>query len=136
MPDVDDKLADAIYARSVAEADGQGIPDWIEDGDGGMWLPGNRGQAIAFYAGEHGVGFTQVRARRQYMRIDYDAIRDLATDYAQDLADGHYAPEDMPEIAYTYEDEGWRWEACGKDDERAIGLWYCEIPPTTRAASR
>ncbi len=119
-------FAQAIYKRSVAEADNSGLPDWLEDHDGGMWLPADtRGQAIAYYAAEYGHAFTEVRAQRQYMRIDHDAIRDLAEDMARD--DG-YESDDEP-VAYTWEGEGWLWERCGKGDERGVALWYCELRP-------
>lgn len=114
-------VAEQCYRRSVARAESDGLPEWLEGSDG-WWLSGNRGQAIAFFASEHGHAFTEVRARREYMRIDHDAIRDLVDDLA---AQGR----EMPEIAYTYEDEGWMWEHCAKDDERGVALWYCEVKP-------
>jgi len=115
-----------IYERSVSEADNSGLPDWLDDGDGGMWLPTQtRGAAIAFFASEMGHAFTEVRARKQYMRINHDAIFDLADDMARD--DG-YEHDDHP-VAYTWEGEGWLWEHCEKHDERAVALWYCELKP-------
>ena len=119
-----------IYERSIAEALPQGVSDWLDDGDGGMWLPcETRGQAIAYYASELGHAFTEVRARREYMRISLDAIRDRAHDIASD--DG-YEDDDHP-IAYTWEGEGWVWERCKRDDDRAMALWYCDLRPPAEA---
>lgn len=112
-----------FYERSKAEALASGFSDWIEDGDGTMWLPGSRGSARAFYAGECGFPFTKVRAKREYMRISLQAIRDLAADMAPDE---NYEDDD---VAYTWEGEGWLWELCDKDAKGALGLWRCEGMP-------
>ncbi len=113
-----------IYERSKDEALASGFSDLIEDGDGTMWLPGTRGSARAFYAGEQDVPFTKVRVRREYMRINLQAIWDAAYDLASDAERGYTVDPD--EIAYTYDGEGWMWEECAKDDPRALGLWRCE----------
>lgn len=112
--------ADAIYARSIAIAE-SGFPDYVEDGDGGMWIGGTRGSAAAFYAAEYGIPFVKVRVRRAHLRIDRQAIRDTAHYLARE------AWSTADEIAYTYEDEGWMWESCKPGEGYA--LWYCEAKP-------
>lgn len=113
----------SIYERSIALADSEGVPDWIEDGGDGWWLPiPNRASAIDFYAREHGLGFTEVRCIREYMRIDRDAIADAAADIAEGDPDDY---GDEP-IAYTWEGEGWLWQRCEKGASGAVALWRCE----------
>jgi hypothetical protein len=65
------------------------------------------------------------------MRVDFDAIRDRAAEFAA-------RPEDYGEgaIAYTWEDEGWSWEDCDPKDPGAVAFWQCEekpakVPPET-----
>lgn len=112
-----------IAERSIAEALAfTGAPDWLSDEDAVMWLPHEkRGNAAAYYATEYDVPFTKVQVRREYMRIDLDAIRDLAADMACD--DG-YEDDDSP-VAHTWED-GFRWQVCKRGDERAVAFWRCE----------
>lgn len=110
-----------------------GVPDCIEDHDGGMWLPtATRNQARMFYASEIGTEYVRVRARREYMRVNLDAIEDQARD---DVESGEYEAEDLAgHIAYTWEGEGFMWSRCKKGDEGAVAFWYCEEGEPRRKA--
>ncbi|MCU1500556.1 MAG: hypothetical protein JWM47_4509 [Acidimicrobiales bacterium] len=111
----------AFYERGVEMAE-RGQPlDYIENGDGVMWVPGGtRGSAKQFFAGQYGVAFIDVRCRQEYMRVSFSAIRDRAHDMAWD--DG-YEDHDVP---YTWEGEGWTWEVCEPGDDRCVFFWRCE----------
>lgn len=110
-----------IYQRSFALASNATVDDFITDDMGTMWIPsGSRGQARAFYAGEMGVGFTEVRCQRVWMCIAFDAIRDLAHDLAADLR----VDADVV-VAYTWDHEGWAWGRCNRDHPNAMELWEC-----------
>lgn len=120
-----DALEEAIYERSKTEALAAHIGDYIGDDGGTYWVAaGTRGQAMAFAAWEFFDGdFIRVRARRVYMAVDLQAIRDRAHDLACDAQQGYTVRED--EVAYTWEDYGWLWSVVPKDHPRAVPLWEC-----------
>lgn len=120
-PDWLSEAAAAIYTRSAEEALIYGMPDFTENHDGTMWIPvETRGDAKQFFAAENGIAFIDVRAVKEYMRIDLDAIADLAHDVA---GDPNY---DEDYIAYTWEGYGWMWTPCKQGDARAVRFWRCD----------
>lgn len=123
-----------LYARSVAEAEVSGHPEYIEFHDDHLVIAAaTRGQAKQFFAGEYGCEFVEVSAKRVYMRIDFQAIKDVAHDMA---ADGAYEDEDLAgDIAYTWECEGWVWEYCAHGDDRAVAFWECTLLSASRGGA-
>jgi hypothetical protein len=130
--------ATRIYEESIKEADGCD-PDQIEDGDGETWwlTIGNRARAIAYYAREMGIGFTDVRCTRAYMRINRQAIREAAAALAaEDWESGEITERGYIPAAETWEGEGWLYEGCEKADPGAIAMWRCEAKrPTSEKGS-
>lgn len=117
-----------IYEQSVREADGS-FPEYIESGgDGHMWLlHETRGAAAAYFAGEYGCDFTQVRVTREYMRINRDAIRDEAAALAVEWEECDSLP-----IAYTWQGEGWLYATCKRGDPGSLAFWRCEEKSTPK----
>ncbi len=111
----------AIYQRSHDEAVNATVDDYIEDEAGTMWIAGgSRGQAKQYYAAEEGCDFTEVRCRRVWMAVDLFAIADAADWMARDPeVDADTA------LAYTWDGQGWLWQACDRDHRNAIELWEC-----------
>jgi hypothetical protein len=114
----------AIFERSAEEALGSGLPECLDNEDGTIYLLGSRSQAMAFFAGELGCRFIDVRATRAWMTIDLDAIADRAHDLANDIEQGYDVEEDT--IAYTWEGEGWMWRHAKRGEPGAVGFWLCE----------
>lgn len=122
-----------IYRESVKEAESCD-PEYIMDGSEEVWslTLENRAKAISYFASEMGIGFTEVRCTRTYMRINRDAILENAAALAfEDWESGFAAAAYVP-TAYTWQGEGWSYEACGKKDPGAIALWRCEAKPLTQ----
>jgi len=117
----------AIYERSRDLALRAGIDDYITDEAGTMWIPGGTsGQAKAYYAGEEGVDFTEVRCRKVSLTPDLQAVRDCAAWMAKDpFVDAETA------VAYTWDRYGWLWTVCEPGHPGAWLAWEC-----TRAAGR
>lgn len=111
-----------ILKISMEAADQADIDTYIEDGDGTMWFVDglSRGEARAYYAAEMGFDFTKVAVHREYMKVNRQAIREVAYDLARD------AEYESPTIAYSWEGEGWLWSICKKGDADAVALWRCE----------
>jgi hypothetical protein len=120
-------LSDAaweIFERSAKEALGSGLPEYLDNEDGTLYLLGSRSQAMTYYAGEYGHRFIDVRATRAWMAIDLDAIADRAHDLANDIEQGWDVGEDP--IAYTWECDGWTWRRAERGEPGAVGFWLCE----------
>ena len=113
-----------IYIASTAEASGSEPEQLDSDDDIWMLADGNRASTIAFYAGEFGINFADVRCVRRWMRVDFDAIAEVAADLATNPADYGEAP-----IAYTWPDDGCSWEYCDPKAPVDVAFLQCEQNP-------
>lgn len=115
-----------IYEETLKDA-AANYPDQIESADGETWsiAMDKRAHAIAHYAREFGIEFTDVRCTRRYMCIDTDPISERAAELACE------DPDDVGKhpIAYTWEDDGYMWCDCEAKTPGAVAFWKCEQKP-------
>jgi hypothetical protein len=74
---------------------------------------------------------TAVQCARVFMRIDRDAIRDSAVDLAaEDWESGEIDDAEHLPTANTWEDSGWLYQECERDDAGSVAMWRCKVKPS------
>jgi hypothetical protein len=123
-----ERRTQAIVARSIEQAERETPTDWIASEDlDRMWIAHEKkSYAIRQFIAETEPWRPQkdVKCRREWMRVDYDAIEETAREVASDEwntdddLDGY--------VAYTWEGVSFIWSACKRTDERALPFWRVE----------